>query len=210
MGKPLHATHHLGFDGAVDADGHILEPPDLWERGPLPRPLDDQDEDAPRWWCLHTRPRQEKATARYLRSCGLTYYLPQVARESRTPKGRSIRSILPLFAGYVFLHGDRFARVACLKGNTLVQILRVSDQARLDGDLRQIQRMLASGLPVVAEPSFPAGTMVRITEGPLRGVVGVVERRAKGDRFVAVVDFLKQGAAVALRDWQVELVAMPG
>jgi predicted TIM-barrel fold metal-dependent hydrolase len=31
MGKPMHATHHLGFGGAVDADGHILEPPDLWE-----------------------------------------------------------------------------------------------------------------------------------------------------------------------------------
>jgi uncharacterized protein len=30
--KTLHATHRLGFDGAVDADGHILEPPDLWER----------------------------------------------------------------------------------------------------------------------------------------------------------------------------------
>jgi len=28
----LHATHHLAYDGAVDADGHILEPPDLWER----------------------------------------------------------------------------------------------------------------------------------------------------------------------------------
>jgi predicted TIM-barrel fold metal-dependent hydrolase len=30
--KTLHATHHLSFGGAVDADGHILEPPDLWER----------------------------------------------------------------------------------------------------------------------------------------------------------------------------------
>jgi uncharacterized protein len=32
MTKTLHATHHLSFGGAVDADGHILEPPDLWER----------------------------------------------------------------------------------------------------------------------------------------------------------------------------------
>ncbi len=30
--KTLHATHTLSVDGAVDADGHILEPPDLWER----------------------------------------------------------------------------------------------------------------------------------------------------------------------------------
>ena len=29
--KTMHVTHRLGVTGAVDADGHILEPPDLWE-----------------------------------------------------------------------------------------------------------------------------------------------------------------------------------
>src|ERR1700712_5098025 len=32
MPKLMHATGRLSFGGAVDADGHILEPPDLWER----------------------------------------------------------------------------------------------------------------------------------------------------------------------------------
>ena len=183
-----------------------LYPPDLWEAGPPPLPINEEDEESPRWWCLHTKPRQEKSTARYLRSGGLTYYLPQVAQESRTPKGRKIRSVVPLFTSYVFLHGDRYARIEALKGNTLVQVLTVGDQERLDRDLRQIQRLLSSGLPVVAEPSYPVGSFVRITDGPLRGVVGVVERREKGDRFVAVVNFLQQGAAVELHDWQVEPV----
>ena len=31
MAKTVHATKALSHDGAVDADGHILEPPDLWE-----------------------------------------------------------------------------------------------------------------------------------------------------------------------------------
>jgi hypothetical protein len=31
MAKPMHATRQLTARGAVDADGHILEPPDLWE-----------------------------------------------------------------------------------------------------------------------------------------------------------------------------------
>jgi predicted TIM-barrel fold metal-dependent hydrolase len=31
MNKVLHDTHQLAYEGAVDADGHILEPPDLWE-----------------------------------------------------------------------------------------------------------------------------------------------------------------------------------
>ena len=29
--KPIHETHAVAEDGAVDADGHILEPPTLWE-----------------------------------------------------------------------------------------------------------------------------------------------------------------------------------
>jgi uncharacterized protein len=31
MVKPMHTTHAIAYDGAVDADGHVLEPPDLWE-----------------------------------------------------------------------------------------------------------------------------------------------------------------------------------
>ena len=31
MSKPMHETQQLSFAGAVDADGHILEPPDMWE-----------------------------------------------------------------------------------------------------------------------------------------------------------------------------------
>jgi predicted TIM-barrel fold metal-dependent hydrolase len=33
----MHATRPFGFAGAVDADGHILEPPDLWETYLEPR-----------------------------------------------------------------------------------------------------------------------------------------------------------------------------
>ncbi|HYZ99395.1 MAG TPA: amidohydrolase family protein [Acidimicrobiales bacterium] len=33
----MHETHRLSWDGAVDADGHILEPSDLWERYLEPR-----------------------------------------------------------------------------------------------------------------------------------------------------------------------------
>jgi predicted TIM-barrel fold metal-dependent hydrolase len=32
MPKPMHPVKRLAHVGAVDADGHILEPPDLWER----------------------------------------------------------------------------------------------------------------------------------------------------------------------------------
>jgi len=175
-------------------------PDDLWQGGP---PGEGPDH---RWWCLHTRPRQEKAIARDLRIRRLAHYLPMMVQESRTPGGRKIRSVLPLFTSYLFVHGDRHQRSEALKGDRLVNVLEVADQAGLDRDLRQIHRMLISGLDILPEPSHPVGASVRILSGPLAGIVGTVIRRGKSDRFVATVAFLGRGATVELEDWQVERI----
>jgi transcription antitermination factor NusG len=180
-----------------------LFPPDLWDREDAP-----SDPDR-RWWCLHTKPRQEKAAARHLRSRRISHYLPQVVREDRTPGGRKIRPILPLFPGYLFLRGEEGDRLEAFRGNHLANVLEVVDQDGFDRDLRQIYQMLSSGLPVVPEPSYPVGTRVRISSGPLTGLVGSVVRRGKRDQFVAVVEFLGSGAMVELQDWQVERVDDP-
>ncbi|WP_231749559.1 hypothetical protein [Tautonia plasticadhaerens] len=71
----------------LPAESEIF-PPDLFHR-PSPGPNPDaqagppgvEDEDAIRkWWCLHTKPRQEKAAARFLRDSRLSHYLPQIFR----------------------------------------------------------------------------------------------------------------------------------
>lgn len=167
---------------------------------------DGEHDEKPRWWCLHTKPRQEKATARYLRERNLAHYLPQITRESHTPGGRKIRSVVPLFPSYLFLKGDRHARREAFRGSNLVNVLEVEDQPQIDRDLRQIHQMLSSGLPVVPEPDYPVGTRVRILSGPLEGLIGTVVRKGNSDRFVAMVHFLGRGAMVALESWQIEPV----
>jgi transcriptional antiterminator RfaH len=176
-----------------------LHPKDLWDRGRLFGPEE-------RWWCLHTKPRQEKAVARALKVRDVSYYLPQVIKVDRTPQGRRIRSNIPLFTGYLFLLGDERARYEALSTDRLAQVLDVYDQETLIRDLRQIYQMLASGLTVLPEPTMPVGSRVRIKTGPLMGIVGTVVRRGKRDQFVAVVQFLGRGATVELEDWQVERV----
>jgi transcription antitermination factor NusG len=180
-----------------------LYPHDLWNV----RDHDDSEGPGRLWWCLHTRPRQEKATARELRAQGIAYYLPQVVHEDRTPRGRRTRSVLPLFTSYVFLLGNERERLLALKGNRLVRVIDVADQTGLARDLRQIHQMLSSGLTVVSEPSPPVGARIRILTGPLTGLEGRVIRRGKRDQFVALVHFLGSGAAVDLEDWQVEQLA---
>lgn len=175
-----------------------LYPPELWQAEDL------MDGGSRRWWCLHTLPRQEKAVARHLRKEGVAYYLPQAVNETRTPQGRKIRSVAPLFTSYVFLLGGSTERLAAVKSNRLVTVLEVADQCGLTHDLRQIHQMLVSGLTVLPEPTMPVGARVRIKSGPLLGMDGTVIRRGKRDQFVAVVKFLGRGATVELEDWQVE------
>lgn len=179
-----------------------LFPADLWTNAPAPAGPD-------RWLCLHTKPRQEKATARLLYASRIAYYLPQTTHESRTPAGRKIRSIRPLFPSYVFMRGTDEQRVAALRGDTLANVLEVPEQAALVADLHQIHQMLASGLAVGLEPTHPVGVRVRITSGPLLGLVGTVTRRGPRDRFVASINFLGCGGVVDLEDWQVERVDEP-
>ena len=176
-------------------------PPNLWDDPSIHASNGDTV-----WWCLHTKPRQEKATARQLRDEGLVYYLPQVLKETRTPKGRKIQSIIPLFMGYLFLKGNLNDRLIALRAHRLVRVLEVVDQKALARDLQQIHLMLSSGLPVTPEDAVPVGATVRITTGPLTGMVGKVIRRAKRDQFVAMVRFLGRGAMVDLQDWQVEQI----
>jgi transcription antitermination factor NusG len=181
-----------------------MYPASLWDDG---GPASDPDR---RWWCLHTKPRRDKAVARVLRKRQLVYYLPQIEQVSRTPGGRRIRSILPLFGGYVFLHGDVYDRAEAMHSGHVANVLDVPDQATLQLELSQVHQMLSSGLPVAPEPVHVVGTMVQIVVGPLRGIIGTVVRRGKRDAFIAHVQFLCRGAMVELQDWQVEPVSDSG
>ncbi len=159
-----------------------------------------------RWWCLHTMSRQEKALARHLHKHQLTHFLPQIVHESRTPSGRKIKSVIPMFRSYVFLFGDHQSRVSALKSNRVVSVLDASDQDGLENDLRRIHRVISLNLPLMKEEKYEVGTPVRIKTGPLQGFVGEVVRRNKRDYFQAIVRFLNQGVSMELQDWQVERI----
>lgn len=178
-------------------------PETLWDDAAAVPPASTNG-DAAKWWCLHTKPRQEKAVARELLAAEVGFYLPQVDHESYTPQGRRVTSHLPLFSGYLFLKGDEGDRMRSMHGNRLVNVLQVFDQSMLEQDLRRIHLLLSSGLRVSTEPWVLPGMAVQIKSGPLAGIEGTVTRRGNGDHFVATVRFLSRGASVELRDWQVE------
>jgi transcriptional antiterminator RfaH len=157
---------------------------------------------ARRWWVLHTRPRAEKALARKFRSRGMAFFLPLHEKVWRSG-GRTFVSRLPLFPGYLFLHGDEQARVGALETNAVARVLAVDDQRELHDDLNAVYRLITSGAPVTPEGQLEPGDWVEIVDGPLAGLEGQVLRRGKQMRFFIEVSFLQQGVFVELDGWMV-------
>jgi len=164
--------------------------------------------DRGQWWVLHTRPRAEKAVARFLGTVGVPFYLPLYARRW-VKRGRFFSSLLPLFPGYLFIFGTDEHRLVALKTNKIVRVLQVPDQDRLRSDLEHTHRLIESGLPVTPEEKLAVGTRVEIVAGPLAGLTGIVTRRLKQLRFHVEVEFIQRGASVEIEGWMLQPMGKP-
>jgi transcription termination/antitermination protein NusG len=149
------------------------------------------------WWVAHVRSRQEKALARYLRPLGVGFYLPQREHALRR-QGRTRRSYLPLFPGYVFFRGGPAERIAALRSKLIVRVLDVPDPELLGEELGQLRQLQLSGAALEPCDPLPEGAAVRIVEGAFRGYFGRVVRGGDRPRLVVSVSILRKAVAVEL------------
>ncbi|MBI1388476.1 MAG: hypothetical protein GC154_08510 [bacterium] len=142
-------------------------------RWPSGRPL---EEDLGAWRVAYLKPRNEKALARECQQAGISYYLPlYVKRSRRRDNNKQRKSVMPLFPGYFpFVdRGDESQRLH--QTNRVVHILDVSDQDAFVRDLAMVWRAAESGAKLEVTPGFVEGQRVRVQDGPLLGMTGVVE-----------------------------------
>jgi transcriptional antiterminator RfaH len=175
--------------------------------------LDDSGEESfqetclPRqWWAIYTRSRQEKALARELATRRIPFYLPLVDKTTAYGR-RTVTSSVPVFTNYVFLFGSEDERVASLTTNRISTILAVPDGDGLRRDLMQLRALIASGAPLTVESRWTPGQRVRIKRGSLMGLEGTILKRQGQIRLLVSVDFLQQGASVAIEEHLLEPVS---
>jgi len=158
-----------------------------------------------RWWALHTKSRQEKSLARQLSAMEVPFYLPLVKKFSNIG-GRKVRSLLPLFSGYLFLFGTDEERVQSLATHRVTAVLPAPDAAAITQDLQNIRRLIDSGVPLTEEARLQPGKRVRVKNGALMGLEGVVLSRRGDDRLLVAVHFLEQGVSIQINDFQLESI----
>ncbi len=148
-----------------------------------------------RWHVLHTLARQEKALAKDLAARRIEHYLP-LQNSVRYYGKRKLTSEVPVFPGYLFLHGSLDDAYTADRTKRVAKIIAVPDQQQLEAELAQIRRALEAGLTLIPYEKMTIGTMVEVTSGPLRGMIGEVEDHARPGRLILRVKTL--GQAVSL------------
>ena len=155
------------------------------------------------WFALWTRSRHEKRVRDQLEKKSVEVFLPTIGKWSHW-KDRKKKIDWPLFPGYIFAlterqpRADVDERIGIIKVDGVVQI--ISNNGTLssipDEEIESIRTLVESELAFDPVPLIKEGAMVKVTHGPLRGVVGRLVRKGAHARLVLSVDLIGQAVAV--------------
>jgi transcription termination/antitermination protein NusG len=172
----------------------------------------DRDPNAAKtaWYVVHTCSHHERRVERRLQERGLEVFLPSLTVVRRWRDRKKILQV-PLFPGYLFVHdaletNSTYYDVIMAPG--VVQIL--GNNGRLQSvppeTIESIRLVTASDRPYYPYRYLLKGKRVRVAEGPLAGVIGIIREHKEQKRKVVVeVELFHRAMAVELEDEAVEL-----
>ena len=159
------------------------------------------DMGARKWYALWSKSHCEQLVCDQLTAKGFQVFLPKIEVWSRRNGGRHCISV-PMFPGYLFLHHamDLNSYIEVLKTRELVRILG-DGRNRLavvpDAEIDAIQKVVDAKLPAQPYPYLREGQRVRITEGPLAGVEGIlVHTKPNKGLLVLSIELFQRSVAV--------------
>jgi transcription antitermination factor NusG len=161
------------------------------------------------WYAVRTKSRHEKVVCKQLEADGLESYLPSVL-QSRQWSDRTKMIDSPLFPGYVFLRVPHFPSMK-------VQVLRkvgvigfVGNErgatAIPDSELNSVRLLLMNRIPHATHPYLKVGQRIRVTDGVLRGVEGILVGLGSRNGLVVSVDLIERSLIIQLQGYGVQAV----
>jgi transcription antitermination factor NusG len=152
-----------------------------------------------RWYALQLRSRWESSTAALLSGKGYETFLPTYKSAKRVA-GRSKEAQAPLFPGYLFCRFNVFDRLPVLITPGVISVVgtgRIPIPVE-EAEIEAIQRMVSTGMRVEPCPYLEVGQLVRIEDGALCGVEGVLTSFRGTRRIVVSISLLRRSVALEI------------
>lgn len=155
------------------------------------------------WYLVHAKPRQEDTALANLARQGFEAFLPRMRRQVRHA-GRWRERVEALFPRYLFVSLDPethdWAPIRSTVG--VSSLVRFGDEpARVPPDLVDYLRTRADAEYIVrVEPTaeFAPGQGVRVIEGPLAGIEGIVTANSARERVDVLLRVVAEAATVRI------------
>lgn len=157
----------------------------------------DKGETIHPWYALQVRTRRESSVAEVLRGKGYELFLPQYKSKRRWSDRTKIHE-LALFPGYLFCRFNVMNRLPILTTPgvlTIVGIGRTPIPVEND-EIDAVRMIVHSGLSSQPWPWLKVGQSVRIEQGPLSGIDGILLNLKGQSRVVVSVTLLQRSVAV--------------
>ena len=95
-------------------------------------------------------------------------------------------------------------RQQALKTNCIAKCNLIKDRETLVNDLRQILKVIDSGIALTAEAKLAPGNRVRVRSGPFAGYEGNVIRREGKTRLLLSIQYLAKGVSMEMDEGVLE------
>ena len=162
-------------------------------------------QDQQGWYAVYTLSRHEKQVALQAECAGVDCFVP-LYKSVRRWKDRRKELELALFPGYVFVRINLSERLSVLRLPGVVQIVGFGGKpARLpEAEIDGLRAGLASHTPLHPHPYVRTGKKVRISDGPMAGLEGILLRRKNTCRVALSIDLIMRSVAVEVDEADIE------
>ena len=157
------------------------------------------------WHVLHTQYQHEKNVARALVGKGFEVLLPLYTTVRRWKDRKKLLS-LPLFPCYVFVQSppDRWLPILSTPGVHTVVSFGGTPSIVPYSEIEAVRRISEGPLKAEPHPFLQCGDRVRLIEGPLQGLEGLLVRKKSLWKFLVSVEMLQRSVAVEVDSSMVE------
>lgn len=161
------------------------------------------------WYAVQVTPRHEKKVTTGLGEKQLPTFLP-VVPELHHWSDRQQRVEIPLFAGYTFvrLSAEVEERVAVLRTPGVVRLVGhgFTGTPIPDKQIEDISLLVNSRLRLEPYPFLNVGDRVRVRNGALVGVEGILIGKSADATLIVSIDLLQRSLAARIHGFDVERV----